>query len=191
MLDKPIRRRGRKPGQLLRMTCFACGKQAMGRSAAKYARCEPCRKAGRFGELPSPAYDKGGGTRAVAAVAAAVRDGYLSPPAEHQCVDCGAQAQQYDHRDYRKPLVVEPVCRSCNKLRGPAIPLDGSIRARMDDGVIPYSFRSSTEKLFRLLGIPTGVLADMPGMLTMEHWETLLPLVEQADMERASSTEVA
>lgn len=27
----------------------------------------------------------------------------------------------YDHRDYTKPLSVEPVCRSCNKLRGPAI----------------------------------------------------------------------
>lgn len=39
------------------------------------------------------------------------------------CVDCGAPACDYDHRDYNKPLEVEPVCRRCNKLRGSAIPL--------------------------------------------------------------------
>ena len=40
------------------------------------------------------------------------------------CVDCGAPARDYDHRDYNKPLDVEPVCRRCNILRGPAIPAD-------------------------------------------------------------------
>ena len=38
------------------------------------------------------------------------------------CVDCGAPAIHYDHRDYSKPLDVEPVCQSCNISRGPAIP---------------------------------------------------------------------
>lgn len=38
------------------------------------------------------------------------------------CVDCGAPARNYDHRDYSKPLEVEPVCHSCNLLRGPAKP---------------------------------------------------------------------
>lgn len=38
------------------------------------------------------------------------------------CVDCGAAATCYDHRDYRKPDEVEPVCRACNKTRGPALP---------------------------------------------------------------------
>ena len=37
------------------------------------------------------------------------------------CVDCGARASCYDHRDYNKPLDVDPVCRSCNYKRGPAI----------------------------------------------------------------------
>lgn len=36
------------------------------------------------------------------------------------CVDCGAPAECHDHRDYSKPLHVEPVCRSCNVRRGPA-----------------------------------------------------------------------
>lgn len=39
------------------------------------------------------------------------------------CVDCGDQAIQYDHRDYNKPLKVKPVCRSCNRKRGKAIPI--------------------------------------------------------------------
>ena len=37
------------------------------------------------------------------------------------CVDCGKPAAHYDHRDYKRPLEVEPVCRSCNRKRGPAI----------------------------------------------------------------------
>lgn len=35
-----------------------------------------------------------------------------------RCVDCGLKAQHYDHRDYLEPLVVEPVCGSCNHRRG-------------------------------------------------------------------------
>ena len=54
-------------------------------------------------------------------VNAAIRAGRL-PALWHQyCVDCGAPARDYDHRDYRKPLEVDPVCRSCNKLRGPGV----------------------------------------------------------------------
>lgn len=37
------------------------------------------------------------------------------------CVDCGKRATCYDHRDYARPLDVDPVCDSCNCLRGPAI----------------------------------------------------------------------
>jgi len=37
-----------------------------------------------------------------------------------ECVDCGAPATCYDHRDYSKPLDVEPVCWKCNAQRGPA-----------------------------------------------------------------------
>lgn len=45
----------------------------------------------------------------------------LSKPTVHKCVDCGATATCYDHRDYSKPWQVEPVCDRCNRLRGPAI----------------------------------------------------------------------
>lgn len=39
------------------------------------------------------------------------------------CVDCGKPATDYDHRDYNRPLDVDPTCHSCNLKRGPAIPL--------------------------------------------------------------------
>ena len=34
------------------------------------------------------------------------------------CADCGKQADRYDHRDYGRPLDVEPVCLKCNAARG-------------------------------------------------------------------------
>jgi len=38
-----------------------------------------------------------------------------------RCVDCQKKAQHYDHRDYTKPLTVEPVCQGCNFRRGLAV----------------------------------------------------------------------
>jgi hypothetical protein len=51
-----------------------------------------------------------------------------------QCVDCGAQARDYDHRDYNKPLEVNPVCRRCNLRRGPAIEVAGLVRRVIAEG---------------------------------------------------------
>lgn len=56
------------------------------------------------------------------AVARAVRAGLLPPVKTKFCVDCGHQAEAYDHRDYNKPLDVAPVCRGCNIRRGSALP---------------------------------------------------------------------
>jgi hypothetical protein len=39
-----------------------------------------------------------------------------------QCVDCGKRALVWDHRDYTKPMLVDPVCYSCNGLRGQGEP---------------------------------------------------------------------
>jgi len=47
----------------------------------------------------------------------AVTLGLLPHPAECICVDCGADAECFDHRDYSKPLEVDPVCISCNSSR--------------------------------------------------------------------------
>lgn len=42
------------------------------------------------------------------------------------CTDCREPATEYDHRDYKKPMEVEPVCRACNQARGPGLHRDPS-----------------------------------------------------------------
>lgn len=51
----------------------------------------------------------------------AVRAGRLPRIQNLNCLDCFRKAEVYDHRNYFKPLEVEPVCRICNFKRGPAI----------------------------------------------------------------------
>lgn len=51
-----------------------------------------------------------------------VRRGVIRPATDFLCADCGEPATCYDHRDYNKPLAVDPVCNSCNGIRGPALP---------------------------------------------------------------------
>lgn len=81
-------------------------------------RCQPCWWTHlHFKDILS------GRQEAAKQVAKARRTGALKPPAEFDCVDCGREAECYDHRDYAKPLDVEPVCRSCNVIRGPAKPV--------------------------------------------------------------------
>ena len=46
--------------------------------------------------------------------------GKIPKPTSLMCEDCGFWAEFYDHRDYNQPLVIVPVCRSCNALRGQA-----------------------------------------------------------------------
>jgi hypothetical protein len=48
----------------------------------------------------------------------AIRDGVIPPLDGLACVDCGAKADQYEHRDYSAPLSVDPICRACNAKRG-------------------------------------------------------------------------
>ena len=56
-------------------------------------------------------------------VAKAIRDGRLRPISSNtRCVDCGGPAYCYEHRNYFRPLDVEPVCRTCNNVRGEAYP---------------------------------------------------------------------
>jgi hypothetical protein len=56
-----------------------------------------------------------------------VHTGAMRPASDFPCADCGKPATDYDHRDYNKPLEVEPTCRSCNLLRGPALPYLGEV----------------------------------------------------------------
>ena len=47
----------------------------------------------------------------------AVRAGKIENCRGKPCVDCGQPATVHEHRDYREPLVVEPVCAGCNARR--------------------------------------------------------------------------
>jgi len=49
-----------------------------------------------------------------------IEHGKMLRPTSYECWDCGKPADRYDHRDYGKPLDVQPVCLSCNSKRGPA-----------------------------------------------------------------------
>jgi len=53
-------------------------------------------------------------------VYSAVRSGQIPKVKTLSCLDCNKGAEVYDHRDYLKPLDVEPVCKACNYKRGPA-----------------------------------------------------------------------
>ena len=44
--------------------------------------------------------------------------GYVGQPSFQKCVDCGKKSDHWEHRNYARPLIVVPVCRSCNKKRG-------------------------------------------------------------------------
>lgn len=76
-------------------------------------RCLHCSASGAYAQIRNAAH---------AAVYKAVRKGLIPSLKIHDiaCVDCGNSATDYDHRNYDKPLEVEPVCRACNLRRGPA-----------------------------------------------------------------------
>lgn len=52
----------------------------------------------------------------------AIAKGVVPHPSEFPCADCGAPAYCYDHRDYRRPLWLTPLCNSCNGRRPMALP---------------------------------------------------------------------
>lgn len=60
-------------------------------------------------------------THAIGVLRYATLKGLLPRARECTCVDCGKPATDYDHRDYAKPLDVQPVCRGCNVRRGVAM----------------------------------------------------------------------
>lgn len=65
------------------------------------------------------------------------------------CVDCSKVAQVYDHRDYSKPLEVEPVCYKCNTKRGSAAnytPESDHLTIRVDENDLEALKRIAKER---------------------------------------------
>ena len=98
--------------------CVDCNKQIGVNALPETIRCGRCRASKYSGPPNSP--QKGAGV----IVMMAVQSGILPKQDTQSCVDCGAVAEHYDHRDYMKPLDVDPVCRKCNFKRGPGLNRD-------------------------------------------------------------------
>ena len=101
-----------------KIPCVGCGAPLLDQSGSRLfcSNCSHERYAQRAKAM-APVYRQ---------VYRAIRRGDLPPPSECQCVDCHGPASVYEHRDYAKPLDVQPVCRRCNSHRGSAanLPLD-------------------------------------------------------------------
>jgi len=69
----------------------------------------------------------------------------LPPVGACYCMDCGKDAQAYDHRDYARPLDVVPVCTVCNFRRGSAVVGDEPSDALPDTSSWPFVYGSSSE----------------------------------------------
>lgn len=102
-------------GRTKRFTCARCGAVNEITGGTANYHCPACRVAAGMRNLQAPKY------LAHQAVAKARKQGLLADPRTLRCEDCAAPAIEYDHRDYAQPLVVSPVCRSCNLRRGPAV----------------------------------------------------------------------
>lgn len=98
--------------------CFRCGHEWIPR-VELIKTCAKCR---------SPYWDKAkdqhsfNKMRRIAAllVQNAKYRQFMRKATDEKCVDCGKKAVHWEHRNYARPLLVEPVCRSCNIKRGRA-----------------------------------------------------------------------
>lgn len=94
----------------MKRICQHCGNSyEHHRHKSAATRCESCREihcilAGRCSS----------------AVTTAEYNDRLQDPKTMRCIDCGNSANVYDHRDYLKPLSVDPVCNTCNIRRAGA-----------------------------------------------------------------------
>jgi len=89
--------------------CSRCSAEFLAFPIGRHWRCRKCALQGYAAQREARAW-----------VTRAVKLGRLLPATSHRCVDCGAWATCWEHRNYDKPLNVEPTCDSCNHKRGPA-----------------------------------------------------------------------
>ncbi len=166
--------------KLKRFKCYACGTVERVKGGSHMFLCSACKpKRVELGRYVRQSI-LNGREEAMSAVAQAIRCGQLTHPSLLTCADCGAPAVEYDHRDYGRPVDVDPVCRRCNLLRGPAVPVPGFFSASMKQGAVPYRLNKRVRQLFNAIGADSSVLDGMPPLLTLEHWETLVPLIVSA-----------
>lgn len=168
--------RGRRPGSLCRFKCRVCGAVELVRGGSNTFRCSACRGAG-LGLFGRRAFEWLGKDRASRVVHAEISRGAIPHPTNLRCADCDAPAMEYEHRDYNRPLAIEPICRSCNLKRGPAIPMRGAVEAVLARGLVPYTTRRAFEKLCATLGAPEAAHGIERTKLTLEDWRERWPML--------------
>jgi hypothetical protein len=131
--------------------CMRCNSQSTRHTQAQDV-CESCQKE----HLKE-------GSKASAILNNYIKKHAFSKATEKLCVDCGCRAHVHDHRDYTKPLEVDPVCFSCNSIRGMA--LDSKLR----------SFPESSKKNKVLVSV--GLTSAASIRLTIPHWAKLRELM--------------
>ena len=120
-------------GYFFLIRCVHCGSQDWRGSHSRSCRACNATRQRELQAIRGPAHK---------AVASAVNAGFLPrlfPAHAYRdgrkpaslCVDCGSPAEIYEHRDYNRPLDVQPVCRSCNSRRGPAIDIAHLVTPRV------------------------------------------------------------
>lgn len=100
--------------------CEACGGKFYRHHLSRF--CFPCCEK-RAKEASKRQYKGNPNNLSRRLVSTAIRLGVMRPASEFNCVDCGGAAAHYDHRDYNKPLDVDPVCTRCHGARGRGINL--------------------------------------------------------------------
>lgn len=166
---------GRKAGSMARFKCGLCGDVELVRGGGASFRCSACKARGAH----LPYCGRGdwlGKDTAQRQVSASIRDGLLPRPRTLRCVDCNGEAVEYEHRDYNRPLTVEPICRGCNFRRGPAVPRKGSVELLLAHGRIPYRSVRATRLLFTRMGRP-DVAELVRAKPTLEDWRMWWPLI--------------
>jgi len=103
--------------------CVACGKPTRNTIWFAIPMCHKCYCVAS--DLRQSAQSK---------ITCAIKQGRMPRAATFDCVDCGRKAYSYDHREYRKPFAVSPVCQRCNVMRGRSAEFGGSIDARGNHG---------------------------------------------------------
>ncbi|MEJ7746316.1 MAG: hypothetical protein WKF61_06115, partial [Luteimonas sp.] len=100
--------------------CVTCTRNKRERMKASMANRKTRSESGYFRPINAERWWQ---QRSHSLVQVAIKRGFLPnlKTGEYACMDCGAVAVEYDHRDYGRPFDVDPVCRSCNKQRGTAI----------------------------------------------------------------------
>lgn len=116
--------------------------------------------------------------RAHGIVNLAIKRGTLAPLDGLVCVDCGAEAECYDHRNYHEPLKVVPVCKGCNNRRGPGEPFPES----GDNGEYKHPFKvtSNTRGWHALEGDAEGyIVSELPVHAEVD-WKEMAESVDES-----------